>query len=298
MLERIQTFFARLFGFDNRKEEIGFEDAADLPPDLSILEVTPDETHTRSVGTRSVARSVGGDGFEDLEGHSGAIDLETVTIIAPKFLWCLDNGHGRLQAGKRSPVWADGTQLEEWKFNREIVQRIIKRLDKLGIQYFNVVPEDDVDSFLAERVARANGKDSPLGLPKLYLSIHANASVPEAKGVETWYYASSDTSKRLASAFQRHLMQALGQETYHWKDRGIRTFVPAEKNFYVLRKTSMPAVLTENGFYTNEEECRQLLDPRVQDLIADAHVAAMVEIEMHGHEDIEIYPLNLQLSRS
>lgn len=294
MLERIRMLIAQLFGLNNKKEEIGFEDASDLPRNLNITEVVVAETRTRSVGTRSV----GTRGFEDIEGNLGSTNIDTVTIISPKFLWCLDNGHGRLQAGKRSPVWSDGTQLEEWKFNRDIVRRMMKRLDKIGIQYYNVVPEDDVDSFLAERVDRANAKDSPLGLPKIYLSIHANASVPEATGVECWYYSGSDTSQKLASVFQRHIMNALNKETYKWKDRGIRTYIPAGKNFYVLRKTAMPAVLTENGFYTNEAESRQLLDPRVQDVIADAHVAAMLEVEMQGYENIEIYPLNLQLSRS
>lgn len=32
-----------------------------------------------------------------------------------------------------------------------------------------------------------------------------------------------------------------------------------EANFYVLRKTAMPAVLTENFFMDNEEECKEIL---------------------------------------
>ena len=32
----------------------------------------------------------------------------------------LDNGHGEETAGKRSPVWGDGSQLFEWEFNRDI----------------------------------------------------------------------------------------------------------------------------------------------------------------------------------
>ena len=39
-----------------------------------------------------------------------------------RFLWCLDNGHGKLTAGKRSPVFDDGeTQFLEYEFNRDIV---------------------------------------------------------------------------------------------------------------------------------------------------------------------------------
>ena len=38
----------------------------------------------------------------------------------------LDNGHGINTPGKRSPVWDDGTQLFEWKFNRNIVKELLK----------------------------------------------------------------------------------------------------------------------------------------------------------------------------
>ena len=38
----------------------------------------------------------------------------------------LDNGHGQETPGKRSPVWADGSQLFEYEFNRDIVRRIAR----------------------------------------------------------------------------------------------------------------------------------------------------------------------------
>ena len=51
-----------------------------------------------------------------------------------RFLWCLDNGHGKLQAGKRSPIWEeeDGSKMQffEYEFNRDVVERIIKKLKK------------------------------------------------------------------------------------------------------------------------------------------------------------------------
>ena len=44
----------------------------------------------------------------------------------------------------------------------------------------------------------------------------------------------------------------------------------------------MPAVLTENGFYNNKEECKLLLQDDIRQKIADAHVAAILEIEKNG----------------
>ena len=69
-----------------------------------------------------------------------------------KFLWCLDNGHGKLTAGKRSPIFDDGeTQFFEYEFNRDIVARIIKQLEEKGVAFFNVVPEVKVGNILEER---------------------------------------------------------------------------------------------------------------------------------------------------
>ena len=44
----------------------------------------------------------------------------------------------------------------------------------------------------------------------------------------------------------------------------------------------MPAVLTENGFYNNRFEALDLMKEEVRQQIADAHVAAIVEIEENG----------------
>ena len=48
----------------------------------------------------------------------------------------------------------------------------------------------------------------------------------------------------------------------------------------------MPAVLTENGFYTDEQQARDLQTPAVRQKIADAHVAAMLEIEDKGMQGL------------
>ncbi len=44
----------------------------------------------------------------------------------------LDAGHGVDCAGKRSPIWGDGSQLLEWEFNRDIVRRIAAMLKSGG----------------------------------------------------------------------------------------------------------------------------------------------------------------------
>lgn len=317
MFEAIRNFFARLFGWeaqdhetttgsspdvmdggleraDFSEAELANEDAASLPEDLTLTTIAPDPSTMRAAGTRGL--DVGDVIMAD---DSVAVPpVDQVHISTPRFLWCLDNGHGSLQAGKRSPVWSDGKQLLEWKFNRQIVKLIMDKLQGTGVQLYNIVPEEAVDHFLPERVARANNLTSALNLPKIYLSIHGNAAGVGASGVETWYHVNSNSGLRLASVFQRHLIRELraGSGTHIWKDRGVMSHANADKAFYVLRKTSMPAVLTENGFYSDEAECRVMLSEEGQEKIAMAHVKAILEIELNGYENAAIYSPNRQLS--
>ena len=200
-----------------------------------------------------------------------------------RYLWCLDNGHGKKTAGKRSPVFDDGeTQLFEYEFNRDIVRRIILELDKVGVQYYNVVPEVDIDDFLQGRVDRANKKKSEL--TKLFVSIHSNAAPARSSkdwapasisGIETWFYHGSKRGQKLAGIFQRHLLDQTGWKNRHLKSR-------PKSQFFVLRKTRMTAVLTENGFYNNEQQAADLMKDSVRQKIADAHVAAILEVEKNG----------------
>jgi len=193
-----------------------------------------------------------------------------------RFLWCLDNGHGKLTAGKRSPKLKDGGRFFEYEFNRIIVKGIIKELKKHDVKYYNVVPEVSVDNFLKGRVLRAN--NVPSDIPKIFLSIHANAGPgtwTSARGLETWFFHGSRTGRKLAAVFQQQLVNALG-----WTNRGIKS--QATKQFFVLRRTNMPAVLTESGFYNNKKDVYLLLDKAVQQKIIKAHVDAILYFEKYG----------------
>ncbi len=200
--------------------------------------------------------------------------------VQQRFLWCLDNGHGKFTKGKRSPKFEDGKRFFEYEFNRDIVKRIMEQLDEKGIKYFNVVPEVDTDNFLKGRVDRANGHQSDI--PKLFVSIHANAARsesidhwanPPAKGAETWYYTGSNRGRKLAAIFQKHMVNYTGMV-----NRGLKS----TRSLYVIKNTTMTAVLTENGFYNHKKEAAELRKDAVRQLIADAHVAAILEVEKNG----------------
>ena len=199
-----------------------------------------------------------------------------------RYMWCIDNGHGALTAGKRSPVLPDGRQLLEYEFNRDISARIFAALDRIGVAYFNVIPEVQVGNFLTTRVERANRLST--ALPKLFLSIHGNAGPAptlqdftddNVRGIETWYYHGSTQGRNMAAVFQRHLIERTG-----FVNRHLRSKVTGQ--FYVLRATRMPAILTENGFYNNRFDLPTMLTDEFRQTVADAHVAAILEIERDG----------------
>lgn len=160
----------------------------------------------------------------------------------------LDNGHGQNTAGKRTPIFPDGTVMKEHTFNRAVVQFLEKELKNNGFDIINVSPED-TDTPLSVRVKRANQANADA-----YISIHANAfgnSWNGANGVESWIYDKADAKTvRLGNLIQN----ALIKETQR-KDRGVKK----SDSLYVLNSTYMPAVLVECGFMTNKEEAMLLL---------------------------------------
>lgn len=280
---------------DRKPDEV--EDSSDVPQDtvntVTVIDVIPDapgpfadDDKENAVDSEETPTTPGPSTPPTPTTPTTPSTPTTPTTPAakPRYLWCLDNGHGKLQPGKRSPLFDDGTnRFFEYEFNRDVVEKIMKELKKKGVKYYDVVPDfNDVGSFLAERVERANKKKSDL--PKLYVSVHSNAGpaasaedwiADSIKGTETWYAQNSTKGKKLAAVFQKHLILKTG-----FKNRNLKS--TAEKPLYVLEKTVMPAILTENGFYNNKAEVKELMKDSVRQKIADAHVEAILEIEKNG----------------
>lgn len=184
----------------------------------------------------------------------------------------LDNGHGWNTPGKRSPVWKDGTQLFEWEFNRQIAKEIKRRLDHLNIPCILIVPEDD-DISLGERVRRINQIyiDRP---DAILISIHANAG--GGTGWEAW----TSVGETKSDYYARLLYNSAGNYLRGWR---IRTDFSDEdpdweEQFYILKNTHCPAVLTENLFMDNEKDCKFLLSPEGIEAITALHVDAIITI--------------------
>lgn len=160
-----------------------------------------------------------------------------------KLVVMLDPGHGASTGGKRSP---DGSLLE-YEFNRAVANKVKALLEAQGVEVLMTVTTDE-DTSLEDRCKIANASDADI-----FVSIHANAygngsEWTSPTGWEIYYYATSALGKQLAESIHDATIPDSGM-----KDRGVKT-----ANFYVIKNTSMPAVLIEHGFYTNEEEVELL----------------------------------------
>ena len=180
----------------------------------------------------------------------------------------IDPGHGIDTPGKRSP---DG-KFREYLWNRQVADLLGARLVAMGIDASPVVTETN-DIPLSTRVQRVNRICSKVGASNVILvSIHANAAGNggwmNAKGWSCYTSKGNTESDRIAEC----LYDAFEKE---FPDRKIRKDLSDgdrdwEENFYVLAKSRCPAVLLENFFYDNPEECMFLLKEETKERIASA----------------------------
>lgn len=190
----------------------------------------------------------------------------------------LDNGHGNNTPGHCSPVWADGLQLQEWRYTREIAQRIEVALLAHHVQVRRIVPEAH-DVPLWERCQRVNQiarAHTPANC--ILLSLHVNGSANgKGRGWEVHTSKGRTVSDLYATLLWKEAQKQLKGQ---FRMRADHTDGDPdwENNFAILANTLCPAILTENLFMDNEEECRFLLTEEGKRCIAQLHVNALCTI--------------------
>jgi N-acetylmuramoyl-L-alanine amidase len=192
----------------------------------------------------------------------------------------IDNGHGKETPGKRSKKWADGSQLFEWKYTREIAAEVVKQLRAKGHDAVLLVTEE-TDVSLNDRCKRVNAVAKQVG-PKncLLVSIHVNASTEgKAQGWECHTYTGQSISDTYATVIWKEA-EAILAKTVNKTMRGDLTDKDPDfdSNFAVLRDTICPSILTENLFMDNEKDCKFLLSDAGRKAIVDIHVQGILKI--------------------
>ena len=166
----------------------------------------------------------------------------------------LDAGHGGSDYG------AIREGVNEKDLTLDITQRVEAILRSKGYK-IALTRNDDTYLSLEERVEFAEG-----ATPELFVSIHVNSSVSsDPNGIETHYY--HDYSKSLAEVIHKHMTKEINA-----KDRGL-----FKSKFYVINHTTVPAVLCEVGFLSNDAERNELITDSRKQKTAKAIADGIIE---------------------
>lgn len=186
----------------------------------------------------------------------------------------LDAGHGKETAGKRSPVWPDGTQYFEWEGNRDIRDRVAKKLDEAGhSDRYKYVWHGEEDLSLTNRVKVVNDFCKHYGSQNCFLlSIHSDAFTSSAAhGWGQWIAPNaSEKSQNYAELIKEEVKNIFNSNHVRPTKRA---------KFTMVTKTKCPAVLTECFFMTNQADCKQILmTERGKDMIATVLANVLIKI--------------------
>lgn len=185
-------------------------------------------------------------------------------------LICIDAGHGRNTAGKRCLKRIDPGETREWTLNSRIadkLQTLLAGYDCQTMRADDVTGDRDVP--LADRCEAANAVRADV-----YLSIHHNAGINGGSGGGIVVYICPDHQKQsevVQEAAYRHLIAQTGL-------KGNRASPMAQSNLYVLRNTTMPAVLCECGFMDSTHDTPIILTEEFADQAARGLRDALEEV--------------------
>ena len=155
----------------------------------------------------------------------------------------IDAGHGGSDYG------AIRDNINEKDITLDVSKRLKTLLQKQG---YNVIMTRDTDEYLS---LQERCDITEAAHPDIFVSVHVNSSVkPGITGVETHYYH----QESLALAQTVHAAIASNIKS---NNRGL-----FKSKFYVINHTTVPAILCEIGFISNDSERNQLNgDKRKQD---------------------------------
>ena len=165
----------------------------------------------------------------------------------------IDAGHGKNTSGKRCLKSLDQNETREWVLNARVADALETYLLSAGHTTLRV---DDTsgktDVSLATRVKMANEWKADY-----YASIHHNAGINGGTGGGTVVFAypgASGETTKTQEAIYKHTIARAGL-------KGNRSDGTITADFYVLRKTIMPASLIECGFMDSAIDIKYILNP-------------------------------------
>lgn len=200
-----------------------------------------------------------------LKVKNEAADVMEYMPVANKII-VLDAGHGGIDPGAMNN---DKTILEK-DVNLAITKKLRDLLEASGA---TVIMTRDKDVSLYEedgnKTIRQKYNENLRNRKNIidqsdadvFVSIHLNAfEQSKYYGAQTFYPKGKDDGKELAQFIQDELKRVVDQDN----DRKIKP----RDDIYLLKNTTMPSVLIECGFLSNEKESKLLADSKYQDKVA------------------------------
>ena len=190
-------------------------------------------------------------------------NIASARSIQSKYTVIIDAGHGGKDAGT---IGIDGT--EEKGINLQIALVLYDFLRVSGINAqlirdgdFEFYPEgtDTSRSDLYNRLDFVNSVPD-----SLLISIHQNHFENESEwGTQIWYSANNSESKALADGALSNIKQFLQPENK-------RENKESDSSYYLLYKATVPSIMIECGFMSNNRENEKLKTPEYQNDFAFA----------------------------
>ncbi|MEL7119018.1 MAG: N-acetylmuramoyl-L-alanine amidase [Bacteroidota bacterium] len=200
----------------------------------------------------------------------------------------LDAGHGGLSplgryttgAGKqfqhKQGVFHGNGFFYEGVWNRTITSKVAERLSNLKINHI-IVSHEYLDLDLAYRADKANWyhRNYKRGI---IISNHANASPSHrGRGYEVYTSPGRTGADAIAEFHWNHVNDLLGKNgTITMRSDMSDGDHDKEENFYMLRKTVMPAILIEHLFFDNYRDALLLFDDDVIERFVEAQVRTII----------------------
>ena len=178
----------------------------------------------------------------------------------------LDPGHGGFDLGAVG-LLSDGRHLPEKDLVLAVAQRCAARLSARGycVTLSRTGDERLTYTTSADEVRARRAAAGAAGVDVI-VSVHANAYAGEGRayGARVYYNPQSEVSGTVAE----RIAAAISKVTAARTGRACRTV--ADETYHILGDPTLPAVLVELGFLSDEQECALLADEGYQLALAEA----------------------------
>ena len=191
-------------------------------------------------------------------GHKASVQIIVKEVGTVPVVW-LDAGHGcdnsvgiaDVGAGENSPFFTVSGGFYEADLNMQITSEVAKILTDAG--YTVLLTRDgyrEEHVTVQERAQEANAAGADV-----FVSIHANsADSASAKGTRIYHYADHAMSADCLA-----LNNAICKAVNDTENCSATTVSPSTAEYVVLTHTSMPSVLVETCFLTNQEDAEKAI---------------------------------------